>query len=85
MSVRFVLGRAGTGKTAHCINTIRRLLADSPVDGPRLILLVPEQASFQMERALLAGDSVFQPWRMFTGVIPSAISSDINLWPPQSS
>jgi len=55
MSVRFVIGRAGTGKTHHCLVAIQNELVRSPVDGPRLVLLVPEQASLQMERALLSG------------------------------
>jgi ATP-dependent helicase/nuclease subunit B len=52
MSVRFVLGAAGSGKTWHCLESIAREL-DSSVSGPPLIFLVPEQATFQMERALL--------------------------------
>jgi ATP-dependent helicase/nuclease subunit B len=53
MSVRFILGRAGSGKTHHCLTSIRSQLASDPVDGPPLILLVPEQASFQAERAIV--------------------------------
>ena len=53
MSVRFVLGRAGSGKTHHCLESIRAALEESPL-GTSLILLVPEQAAAQMERALLA-------------------------------
>ncbi|MEK6799627.1 MAG: regulatory iron-sulfur-containing complex subunit RicT, partial [Planctomycetota bacterium] len=53
MSVRFIVGRAGTGKTHHCLQEIRRHLAQDSVDGPRLIFLVPEQASLQMERAIV--------------------------------
>jgi len=41
MAVRFVIGRAGSGKTARS------------AWGLRLILLVPEQSTFQVERALL--------------------------------
>ncbi|MCB9865746.1 MAG: PD-(D/E)XK nuclease family protein [Phycisphaerales bacterium] len=55
MSVRWIIGRAGTGKTHHCLAAIQEELQRSPVDGPRLVLLVPEQASLQMERALLGG------------------------------
>lgn len=55
MAVRFITGRAGTGKTHYCLTSIREALAQSPCDGPSLVLLVPEQASLQMERALLAG------------------------------
>lgn len=54
MSVRLIAGRAGSGKTHHCLTRIRQELARNLVDGPRLILLVPEQAGLQMERALLA-------------------------------
>ncbi|MBE3576589.1 MAG: PD-(D/E)XK nuclease family protein [Limnochordales bacterium] len=51
MAIRFVLGRAGTGKTYHCLQAIREELRRSP-EGPPLLLLVPEQATFQMEREL---------------------------------
>ncbi|GJM23723.1 MAG: ATP-dependent helicase/deoxyribonuclease subunit B [Phycisphaerae bacterium] len=54
MSVRFVIGRAGTGKTHHCLSSIRQQVQASPVDGPPLVMLVPEQASMQMERLILA-------------------------------
>ncbi len=53
MSVRFVVGRAASGKTRRCLQAIHAQLLRDPLDGPRLILLVPEQASFQMERALI--------------------------------
>ncbi|HQL53477.1 MAG TPA: exodeoxyribonuclease V subunit gamma [Phycisphaerae bacterium] len=51
MAVTFILGRAGSGKTHHCIQALLRALA-APAETRRLILLVPEQASFQMERTL---------------------------------
>ncbi|MBO8140598.1 MAG: helicase-exonuclease AddAB subunit AddB [Firmicutes bacterium] len=57
MKLRFLLGRAGTGKTWTCLSAIRRRLVDEP-EGPPLILLVPEQATFQMERALLSDAAV---------------------------
>jgi len=53
MGVCFIIGRAGSGKTHYCLNAIRDCLRQGPIDGPRLILLVPEQASLQMERAIL--------------------------------
>lgn len=53
MSVRFVIGRAGTGKTHYCLQSVLDRVSVDPVDGPRLILLVPEQASYQMERTLV--------------------------------
>jgi ATP-dependent helicase/nuclease subunit B len=52
MSLRFVIGRSGTGKTSYCLNEIRDQLRGEP-DGPPLVMLVPEQATFQTEYALL--------------------------------
>lgn len=53
MGVRFVIGRAGSGKTHYCLDMIRSRLRANPVEGSKLIFLVPEQASQQMERAIL--------------------------------
>lgn len=53
MGLRFVIGRAGSGKTHHCVEAIRQRLRADPIDGRRLILLVPEQAGLQMERSLI--------------------------------
>lgn len=53
MSIRLIAGPAGSGKTHSCIMQIAEELLPSPAEGPRLILLVPEQAALQMERALL--------------------------------
>ncbi|PDO10289.1 MAG: helicase-exonuclease AddAB subunit AddB [Candidatus Reconcilbacillus cellulovorans] len=53
MGVRFVLGRAGSGKTAFCLDEIRGRLLKQP-DGPPLFLVVPEQASFEAERAIVS-------------------------------
>lgn len=58
MRLRFLLGRAGTGKTHACLAAIRTQLIREPTGGPPLILLTPEQATFQMERALLAHEEV---------------------------
>ena len=52
MAVQFVLGRSGSGKTTYCINAIVEALAESA--DQQLILLVPEQATYQAERAILA-------------------------------
>ncbi|MFZ3131317.1 MAG: helicase-exonuclease AddAB subunit AddB [Desulfosporosinus sp.] len=51
MGFRFVCGRAGTGKSTLCLEEIRRELRLKPWGAP-LILLVPEQATYQMEVAL---------------------------------
>ncbi|WP_028988273.1 helicase-exonuclease AddAB subunit AddB [Thermicanus aegyptius] len=52
MSLRLILGRAGSGKSEEMLEEIRKELEERPM-GPPLIYLVPEQAKFQAERALL--------------------------------
>ena len=52
MAVQFILGRSGTGKTSFCIKSIIDALLE-PVDRSPLLLLVPEQATYQAERAIL--------------------------------
>jgi ATP-dependent helicase/nuclease subunit B len=52
MAVQFILGRSGTGKTSYCIQAIVGALLE-PADEQPLILLVPEQATYQAERAIL--------------------------------
>ena len=51
LAVRFIIGRAGTGKTEHCVAAIARELAAVPV-GPPLVWIVPDQATFNAERLL---------------------------------
>lgn len=51
MGLRFVFGRAGTGKSTLCLEEIRSELRLKPW-GTTLILLVPEQATYQMEVTL---------------------------------
>ncbi len=53
MQATFLLGPAGSGKTFRCLAEIREELLRSP-EGPPLILLAPKQATFQLERQLLA-------------------------------
>lgn len=53
MQVRFLLGPAGSGKTWRCLAEIRAVLAADPAGGS-MILLAPKQATFQLERQLLA-------------------------------
>ena len=53
MAVQFILGRSGTGKTSYCIKAIVNELLEAG-DRQPLILLVPEQATYQAERAILA-------------------------------
>ncbi|WP_127579813.1 helicase-exonuclease AddAB subunit AddB [Paenibacillus koleovorans] len=52
MAIRYILGRAGTGKTRRCLDEIRDRLLQAP-EGDPLILLVPEQATFQAEATLV--------------------------------
>ncbi|MGV2886039.1 helicase-exonuclease AddAB subunit AddB [Paenibacillus taichungensis] len=52
MAIKFIIGRAGSGKTERCLDEIRQKLLESPNGNP-LILLVPEQATFQAEHALV--------------------------------
>ncbi|MEI9960142.1 MAG: PD-(D/E)XK nuclease family protein [Limisphaerales bacterium] len=53
MQTRFLLGPAGSGKTFRCLEEIRAALAVAP-EGKPLIFLAPKQATFQLERQLLA-------------------------------
>jgi ATP-dependent helicase/nuclease subunit B len=54
---RFLLGPAGAGKTFRCLSEIRQALLAEP-DGPPLIFLAPKQATFQLERQLLADENL---------------------------
>jgi ATP-dependent helicase/nuclease subunit B len=58
VGVRLIAGRAGSGKTYWCRSQIGEALASSLTEGPRLVMLVPEQAALQMERGLLAMSAV---------------------------
>lgn len=53
MTIRFIIGRAGSGKSRRCLDEIRQRLTAEPQGNP-LILLVPEQATFQAEVALVS-------------------------------
>ncbi len=52
MSLRFILGRSGSGKTTKCLNEIREILREEP-NGPSIVYLVPEQMTFQSEYKLI--------------------------------
>ncbi|WP_110954893.1 helicase-exonuclease AddAB subunit AddB [Anaerosinus massiliensis] len=51
MALKLLYGRAGTGKTAYCLNEIRQKLSASP-EGASLILLLPEHETFKTEKLL---------------------------------
>ncbi|MCU0917297.1 MAG: exodeoxyribonuclease V subunit gamma [Planctomycetes bacterium] len=52
MAVQFVLGRSGTGKTSYCVRALVTALLETS-EQP-LLFLVPEQATYQAERAILS-------------------------------
>lgn len=54
MRICLRLGPAGSGKTFRCLAEIRNLLKAQP-HGLPLLLLAPKQATYQLERLLLAG------------------------------
>lgn len=51
MSLQFIYGRAGSGKSFHCLNSIKSKLNNS--ENRKMVLLVPEQYTFQAERDLI--------------------------------
>jgi len=57
MSVQFIIGRAGSGKTHWCLNRITQSLRAEPL-GPRIYWLVPRQATFQTQRLLASGSQI---------------------------
>ncbi len=56
MAVQFILGRSGTGKTRYCIEAVVEALRRGGRQS--LILLVPEQATYQAERLVVESGSV---------------------------
>ena len=57
MKAQYFLGRSGSGKTHHCIGQIQDELRRRS-EGEPLLFLVPEQATFQMEQAILSDPSL---------------------------
>ncbi|THF72770.1 helicase-exonuclease AddAB subunit AddB [Cohnella fermenti] len=57
MALRLITGRSGSGKTRLVLDEIRTRLKASP-DGPPLLLIVPEQATFQAESAMAATEGL---------------------------
>lgn len=51
MSVRFVIGRAGSGKTRHVFRSMTDAMRADPL-GPPIFLILPKQATFSAEREL---------------------------------
>ncbi|MCE5340624.1 MAG: exodeoxyribonuclease V subunit gamma [Planctomycetaceae bacterium] len=57
MAVQFILGRSGTGKTTLCIKQIIESLLNGKSQ-QNLVFLVPEQATYQAERAILSDSRI---------------------------
>lgn len=57
MSVRFMLGRSGSGKTTTILTEIREQLITDP-EGPPIIYIVPDQMTFQSEYQLISAPNV---------------------------
>mgnify|MGYP000852614717 CR=1 FL=1 len=51
MSLQFIYGRAGSGKSFHCLTQIKSKIAED--NSKRLVLLVPEQYTYQAEHDLI--------------------------------
>ncbi|MHB8062957.1 MAG: helicase-exonuclease AddAB subunit AddB, partial [Ruminiclostridium sp.] len=51
MGLQFIYGRAGSGKSFHCLKQIKLKLNED--NSKKLVLLVPEQYTFQAERDLI--------------------------------
>ncbi|ALC91921.1 ATP-dependent helicase [Bacillus sp. FJAT-18017] len=57
MSLRMLIGRAGSGKTLTCLDEIKSKLIESP-EGPAIIYLVPEQMTFLSEYRLATDEAI---------------------------
>lgn len=57
MSVRFIVGRSGYGKTYQCMQDIHERILDDP-QGLPIIYLVPDQMTFQSEKALTSSNDI---------------------------
>ncbi|RCX22760.1 DNA helicase/exodeoxyribonuclease V subunit B [Fontibacillus phaseoli] len=53
MSLQFIIGRSGSGKSSLVLEQITSKLKEDPL-GPPMILLAPEQGTFQIEQALVS-------------------------------
>lgn len=65
MGVRFIIGRAGTGKTRRCFDRIVASVRQDPMGKP-ILWIVPKQATFQAERELTIELGAFARVRVFS-------------------
>src|SRR5699024_3873590 len=57
MGLRFLLGRAGTGKSSRTLDEIKEKLQNDP-QGPSICYIVPDQMTFQQEYALFKDENI---------------------------
>ncbi|PAV29248.1 helicase-exonuclease AddAB subunit AddB [Virgibacillus profundi] len=57
MGLRFLLGRAGTGKSGRSLDEIKEKLVENPL-GPPIFYIVPDQMTFQQEHALFSDEDI---------------------------
>lgn len=57
MTVKFLLGRRGTGKTHHIIEAIKEKLKQSPLGDP-IIMISPRQSTFSIEQSLSQDEQI---------------------------
>lgn len=57
MSLRYVIGRAGSGKSTFCLHEVQEELKQRP-RGETILYIVPEQMTFQTQQALIGHEDV---------------------------
>lgn len=57
MGIRFILGRAGTGKSGRVVDEIKEKLMNDP-QGPPIFYIVPDQMTFQQEYELFKQEGI---------------------------
>ncbi|MFC4559184.1 helicase-exonuclease AddAB subunit AddB [Virgibacillus kekensis] len=57
MGIRFLIGRAGTGKSGRTLDEIKAKLVENP-QGPPIYYIVPDQMTFQQEYALFKDKNI---------------------------
>ncbi|MFD3258442.1 helicase-exonuclease AddAB subunit AddB [Paenibacillus lentus] len=58
MSLQFIIGRSGSGKSSLILERITSMLRADP-NGPPIILIAPEQGTFQIERAIVQSEQLY--------------------------
>ncbi|WP_163971994.1 helicase-exonuclease AddAB subunit AddB [Oceanobacillus halotolerans] len=57
MGIRFITGRAGTGKSGRSLDEIKEKIIEDP-QGPPIFYIVPDQMTFQQEAALFHDEAL---------------------------